>query len=384
MLLDAGRTDVLADPIGREALHCIRCSACLNVCPVYERTGGHAYESTYPGPIGAILTPQLQGLSAAPTLPWASSLCGACYEVCPVKIDIPSVLVHLRGRVVRRGEGRRLAGADGGRAAGDGGAWRACSRAAGATRPRSGRRGPAPGPCRATARSSAAFRVRWRAGPSPVTCRCPVRPSETGGAVSARDEILGRIRTALADVPADEPPAAALEPVVAASGDVDRFAERAADYRATVVRVAAGEVGSAVAAACERHGARRLVAPDGLPDWAPGGRRARDRHGRGAARPGRPRHRRRRPHRPARSRSPRPARSSSTPARDRAAERSRSSPTCTSASSPPTASSTASPTPSPSSTAPPPRSRSSQARPPPPTSSSTASRECTARGGSRS
>jgi L-lactate dehydrogenase complex protein LldF len=105
VLLDAGRTDVLADEIGRQALHCIRCSACLNVCPVYERTGGHAYESTYPGPIGAILTPQLQGLSSAPTLPWASSLCGACYEVCPVKIDIPTVLVHLRGRVVREAKG---------------------------------------------------------------------------------------------------------------------------------------------------------------------------------------------------------------------------------------------------------------------------------------
>jgi L-lactate dehydrogenase complex protein LldF len=100
VLLDAGRTDVLADEVGRAALRCIRCSACLNVCPVYERTGGHAYESVYPGPIGAILTPQLQGLENAPTLPWASSLCGACYEVCPVKIDIPSILVHLRGRVV--------------------------------------------------------------------------------------------------------------------------------------------------------------------------------------------------------------------------------------------------------------------------------------------
>ncbi len=105
VLLDAGRTDVLADEIGRQALHCIRCSACLNVCPVYERTGGHAYESTYPGPIGAILTPQLQVLSSAPTLPWASSLCGACYEVCPVKIDIPTVLVNLRGRVVREAKG---------------------------------------------------------------------------------------------------------------------------------------------------------------------------------------------------------------------------------------------------------------------------------------
>jgi L-lactate dehydrogenase complex protein LldF len=100
VLLDAGRTDVLADQVGRQTLACIRCSACLNVCPVYERTGGHAYESVYPGPIGAILTPQLLGLGEAGSLPYASSLCGACYEVCPVKIDIPEVLVHLRGRVV--------------------------------------------------------------------------------------------------------------------------------------------------------------------------------------------------------------------------------------------------------------------------------------------
>jgi L-lactate dehydrogenase complex protein LldF len=106
VLLDAGRTDVLADEVGRQALRCIRCSACLNVCPVYSRVGGHAYESVYPGPIGAILTPQLRGLQSAPTLPWASSLCGACYEVCPVKIDIPTVLVHLRGRVVREAKSR--------------------------------------------------------------------------------------------------------------------------------------------------------------------------------------------------------------------------------------------------------------------------------------
>jgi L-lactate dehydrogenase complex protein LldF len=110
VLLDAGRTLTLADPVGRDALHCIRCSACLNVCPVFERTGGHAYGSTYPGPIGAILTPQLSGLQEGADLPWASSLCGACYDACPVKIDIPSILVHLRGRVIRerggpRGEG---------------------------------------------------------------------------------------------------------------------------------------------------------------------------------------------------------------------------------------------------------------------------------------
>jgi L-lactate dehydrogenase complex protein LldF len=101
VLLDGGRTDVLADPFGRQALHCIRCSACLNVCPVYSRVGGQAYESVYPGPIGAVLSPQLFGLDKHPTLPWASSLCGACYDACPVKIEIPSLLVHLRGRVIR-------------------------------------------------------------------------------------------------------------------------------------------------------------------------------------------------------------------------------------------------------------------------------------------
>jgi L-lactate dehydrogenase complex protein LldF len=101
VLLDNGRTRVLGDEVGRQALQCIRCSACLNVCPVYARTGGHAYGSVYPGPIGAILTPQLVGIEQAPSLPFASSLCGACYEVCPVKIDIPSVLLHLRRLAVR-------------------------------------------------------------------------------------------------------------------------------------------------------------------------------------------------------------------------------------------------------------------------------------------
>lgn len=102
VLLDNGRTRVLADPAGREALQCIRCSACLNVCPVYERTGGHAYGSVYPGPIGAILTPQLVGVENAPSLPYASTLCGACYDACPVKINIPEVLLHLRGQIVRQ------------------------------------------------------------------------------------------------------------------------------------------------------------------------------------------------------------------------------------------------------------------------------------------
>ena len=109
VLLDNGRTRVLADPVGRAALHCIRCSACLNVCPVYERVGGHAYGSVYPGPIGAILSPQLTGITGPDdpnaSLPYASTLCGACFDACPVRIDIPSILVHLRAEVVDAARG---------------------------------------------------------------------------------------------------------------------------------------------------------------------------------------------------------------------------------------------------------------------------------------
>jgi iron-sulfur cluster protein len=102
VLLDNGRTRALTDEVGRQALRCIRCSACLNVCPVYERVGGHAYGSVYPGPIGAILNPLLKGTGDPQTdsLPYASTLCGACFEACPVRIDIPEVLVHLRSKVV--------------------------------------------------------------------------------------------------------------------------------------------------------------------------------------------------------------------------------------------------------------------------------------------
>ena len=110
VLLDNGRTRALADEVGRQALRCIRCSACLNVCPVYERTGGHAYGSVYPGPIGAILNPLLRGVGVddqLDSLPYASTLCGACYEACPVLIDIPSVLVELRSQVVDAHRGGR-------------------------------------------------------------------------------------------------------------------------------------------------------------------------------------------------------------------------------------------------------------------------------------
>jgi L-lactate dehydrogenase complex protein LldF len=100
VLMDNGRSSMLSHPVTRQSLACIRCGACLNACPVYQQIGGHAYGSVYPGPIGAVITPQLIGLGKTAQLPFASSLCGACREVCPVKIDIPQLLLHLRAEVV--------------------------------------------------------------------------------------------------------------------------------------------------------------------------------------------------------------------------------------------------------------------------------------------
>jgi L-lactate dehydrogenase complex protein LldF len=108
VLLDNNRSKILADPVARETLLCVRCGACLNVCPVYNHVGGHAYGWVYSGPIGAILAPQLLGSKVAADLPFASSLCGACEDVCPVKIPIPKILLHLRRRAV---EGDAVEGA---------------------------------------------------------------------------------------------------------------------------------------------------------------------------------------------------------------------------------------------------------------------------------
>jgi L-lactate dehydrogenase complex protein LldF len=104
VIMDNGRSAMLADPILREALCCLRCGACLNVCPVYRRIGGHAYNSVYPGPIGSIVSPNLFG-SVAGHLPFASTLCGACRDICPVKIDIPRILLHLRWKEGQPGSG---------------------------------------------------------------------------------------------------------------------------------------------------------------------------------------------------------------------------------------------------------------------------------------
>jgi L-lactate dehydrogenase complex protein LldF len=102
VLLDNGRSRMLAHPVTRQSLACIRCGACLNACPVYQQVGGHAYGSVYPGPIGAVITPQLMGIEKTSQLPFASSLCGACRDVCPVKIDIPQLLLHLRAEISPR------------------------------------------------------------------------------------------------------------------------------------------------------------------------------------------------------------------------------------------------------------------------------------------
>ena len=102
VLLDNGRSRMLAHPVTRQSLACIRCGACLNACPVYQQIGGHAYGSVYPGPIGSVITPQLVGIQKTAQLPYASSLCGACREVCPVKIDIPRLLLHLRSEITEQ------------------------------------------------------------------------------------------------------------------------------------------------------------------------------------------------------------------------------------------------------------------------------------------
>src|SRR6266404_6366411 len=109
ILLDNGRSRMLARAVTRQSLACIRCGACLNACPVYQQVGGHAYGSVYPGPIGAVITPQLFGLTKAAQLPYASSLCGACREVCPVKIDIPELLLHLRAEITEGQEQEAVA-----------------------------------------------------------------------------------------------------------------------------------------------------------------------------------------------------------------------------------------------------------------------------------
>ncbi len=336
VLLDNGRVQTLADEVGRQALRCIRCSACLNVCPVYSRVGGHAYGSVYPGPIGAILTPQLVGIEGngshapgadslagqaassrehAASLPYASSLCGACAEVCPVKIEIPRLLTHLRAREVasrRRLDPERLTMRALFHVFSSRRRYEAAQRLArSAARPlaRSNEGMPGgrsisrvPGPLSAWTRSrdlpapaAETFREWWRRTRGAAATGAPLHfgmhymPNRNavsdlgagapdGGAGQAADagpdaraDVLHRIRAALRDAaPADIPRDYRTEDARERDEIVTLFAERVAEYRATVHRVRAGEVGGTVARIAAEAGAARIGIPADLPpEWRP-------------------------------------------------------------------------------------------------------------------
>ena len=199
VLLDNGRTTVLADEQSRETLDCIRCGACLNACPVYRQTGGHAYGSIYSGPIGAILTPQLQSMEHSRSLPYASSLCGACYEVCPVKINIPEILIHLRQRIVEHGDaplGERLAMKAAGFALADAGRLGAAQKLARAAQwpfERDGHLEHLPPPLNAWTKTP-----RSPGDAAAIVPRMVGVAREGPAAMSgAREDVLGRIRSAI-------------------------------------------------------------------------------------------------------------------------------------------------------------------------------------------
>ena len=258
VLLDNGRTRALADDVGRDALRCIRCSACINVCPVYRQTGGHAYHTPYAGPIGAILQPQLDGeRGASASLPFASTLCGACADVCPVRIDIPALLVHERAKIVassRLGPERRRSGCSG-----------ASSAPAGRTSGPSGWRGWRNGRSPAPAGSAGSRRGRCGPGAGAASCRrCRPRRSANGGSpVTARDAMLARVRAAVGSARPDAIPRRYVERGADSAREVvDSFIERVRDYRATVLHVE--DAAKAAADVLAAQVARRIGTPADL------------------------------------------------------------------------------------------------------------------------
>jgi iron-sulfur cluster protein len=310
VLVDNGRTNALADVVGRQALRCIRCAACLNVCPVYERVGGHAYGSVYPGPIGAVLTPQLDHVASdevTASLPYASTLCGACFDACPVRIDIPRLLVHLRADVVdsRRSQSppsqeqvamkaaswvlarpRRLAfvaragsvaarviGKHRIRLPGFAGHWTGTRTTPLPTEPSfstwwAASRGPSPVAPSATGpvpASKTAARAPKNGAYSP-----PATSSATPAAAApsdARSVILERIGAALGpDRRSDPIPRDYRRALPDRPADlVEHFAARVSDYRAQVVRIPERELASTVSRLLRERGSASLVVPEDLP-----------------------------------------------------------------------------------------------------------------------
>jgi len=323
VLVDNGRSRALGDRVGRQALRCIRCAACLNVCPVYERVGGHAYGSVYPGPIGAVLTPQLDhvaGDEVAASLPYASTLCGACFDACPVRIDIPRLLVHLRGEVVdshrsalpssqeqaamatagwllgrpwrlaaaaRIGEAaHRLLGSRRLRLPGFASGWTAWRATPLPSEPSFAdwwhrTRGPAAGrrPPLIPVRLARRHGARRGAGPVPAGLTPSADPGGSGPgqpaggsggsgeAGEARREILERIGQSLGDTrpPVEVPRDYRRAPGPRPENPVELFAERLDDYRATVTRVAQAELAAAVAALVAGRRSSSAVVPADLP-----------------------------------------------------------------------------------------------------------------------
>ncbi|MFZ1062403.1 MAG: LUD domain-containing protein [Acidimicrobiales bacterium] len=312
VLIDNGRSNAMSDRVGREALRCIRCAACLNVCPVYERVGGHAYGSVYPGPIGAILTPQLNHVTSdhvAKSLPYASTLCGACFDACPVRIDIPKLLVHLRGEVVNASRSTAPTTQEqiGMRAA----SWvfarssrlRTVTALGARAKKLVGARDIAlPGWLSGWSRfrsvpvpSTESFASWWRrerggasstfssARSSRRLRRAEHRRSEPHAAglrgetarvradqAVAREAILASVKFANRNVATTDVVARSYRrPARAKVGSsAELFAQRVGDYQATVSFVQSADLATAVNAALESRGSRSVVVPDGAPrEW---------------------------------------------------------------------------------------------------------------------